>query len=92
MTNVSVSGSKEFFTNEYADPSICSYLYYPCAYCGEKFQLVEPDNDFRAGGAARTFQYRNPKTNEIKAAENRSVGVCLRCAQEIIKRQQQRMK
>jgi hypothetical protein len=69
MTRVSFSGSKEVFTGEYVDPSIASYVYYPCEYCGDNFQLVEPDNNFQAGGAIRKFQYRNPDTNEIKAIE-----------------------
>jgi hypothetical protein len=84
MTEVSISGSKEFFTREYVDPKIASYVYYPCEYCGNKFQLVIPDNNFQAGGAIRKFQYRNTDTNEIKAIKNRAQGVCLSCAKEII--------
>jgi branched-subunit amino acid transport protein len=29
------------------------------------FQLVEPDNNFQAGGVVRLIQYRNKDTNEI---------------------------
>jgi hypothetical protein len=36
---------------EYADPSICSYISYDCSYCGESFLLVDPNDDFNAGGA-----------------------------------------
>jgi hypothetical protein len=57
-------------------------------YCGNKFRLVQPDNDFAAGGATRTKQYRNKKTNEIRAVENRSEGICLSCAKEVMRRQQ----
>jgi hypothetical protein len=81
MTNITVSGSDEYFTNKYADPSICSYVYYDCVYCQEPFQLVEPDNNFRAGGAIRQKQYRNKDTNEI-VIENRSQGICLECCKE----------
>jgi hypothetical protein len=38
----------------------------------------------------RTVQYRNPDTGEIKARENRSEGVCIDCAKEIMQRQQER--
>jgi hypothetical protein len=74
---VSLSGSKEYFTHEYADPKIASYVFYHCEYCGNKFQLVQPDNNFQASGAIRKFQYRNPNTNEIKAIENRAQGICI---------------
>jgi len=37
--------------------------------------------------AVRRYQWRNPKTNEIKAIKNRAQGVCLSCAKEIMKRQ-----
>jgi hypothetical protein len=40
MTGVSLSGSKEHFTNEYADPSICYYYSYMCTYCERLFRLV----------------------------------------------------
>lgn len=87
MTGVSFSGSKEHFTKDYADPSTCTYITYPCTYCQEEFYLVNPDN-FAAGGAIRLIQYRNKKTGKI-VSENRACGVCLRCAQEIMRRQQQ---
>lgn len=67
MTGISLSGSKELFTNDYVDPRIASYVFYNCEYCGKKFQLVQPDNNFQAGGAIRFKRYRNPNTNEIKA-------------------------
>ena len=87
MTGISLSGSREFFTGEYADPSTCTYITYPCVYCQAEFHLVEPET-FQAGGCKRTVQYRNKKTGEIKAAENRSEGICLDCAKEIMRRQQ----
>jgi hypothetical protein len=37
-------------SGDYADPSTCTYLYYPCIYCEKKFRLVELDNNFAAGG------------------------------------------
>lgn len=89
MTKISVSGGKEFFTGEYADPSTCTYYTYQCTYCQKYFYLVRP-NDFQAGGATRTVQYRNPDTNEIKARENRSEGICLSSVKEIMRRQKQR--
>jgi hypothetical protein len=63
MTNITVSDGKEFFTGEYADPSICSYMYYDCVYCLQPFYLVDPDT-FQAGGTIRTVQYRNKETNK----------------------------
>lgn len=88
MTRLSVSGSREFYTGDFVDPKIASYVFYPCEYCGNKFQLVQPDNDFAAGGAIRKSRYRNPDTNEVKAVENRAQGVCLQCASEIMRAQQ----
>jgi superfamily II helicase len=38
-------------------------------------------------GAKRTVQYRNPDTGEIAARENRSEGICMSCAKEIMRRQ-----
>jgi hypothetical protein len=37
----------------------------------------------------RTVQYRNEDTGEIKARENRSEGVCINCAKEIMSRQKE---
>ena len=85
MTKVSYSWDPD--TN-FVDPSMASYVYYPCEYCGKKFQLVEPENDFSAGGAIRKFQWRNPKTNEIAAVKNRAQGVSRACAVDIMRRQQ----
>jgi hypothetical protein len=62
-------------------------MYYTCAYCNEEFQLVEPDNNFAAGGVTRVIQYRNKDTNEI-IVENRSEGICLSCVKEIMRREQ----
>jgi hypothetical protein len=89
MTGISLSGSKEHFTGEYADPSTCTYYAYECTYCQKYFYLVRP-NDFQADVATRTVQYRNPDTNEIKARENRSEDICLSCFKEIMRRQQRR--
>jgi hypothetical protein len=86
MTKVTTSFGEEFFTVKYADPTTCSYVYYPCCYCQELFQLIDPENGFRAGGAVRKKLYRNPNTGEIAAVENRSEGVCLQCAKEIMRR------
>jgi hypothetical protein len=36
---------------DYADPAICCYLKFPCSYCLDDFILVDPDNNFAAGGA-----------------------------------------
>jgi hypothetical protein len=88
MTGLSLSGSEEHFSGNYADPSTCTYYWYDCVYCEQPFYLVDPDNNFEAGGATRTVQYRDKNTGEIKAAENRSEGVCLSCCKEIIRRQQ----
>jgi hypothetical protein len=88
MTRVAYSGSKEHFTGDYADPSICYYYSYMCAYCEKVFQVVEPDNNFQAGGAVRLIQYRNKFTNEL-VVENRVEGVCLDCCKEIARRQQE---
>ena len=87
MTGISLSGSKEYFTGEYAPPDTCTYYAYPCCYCQKYFYLVDPKT-FEAGGAKRTVQYRNPKTGEIAAKENRSEGVCIFCCKEIIPRQE----
>lgn len=59
-----------------------------CEYCEEKFQLVQPDNDFTVGGAIRKYRWRNPKTNQIAAVKNRAQGVCMSCAREIMRRSQ----
>lgn len=87
MTKISVSGGEEFFTGKYAPPDTCTYYAYRCTYCERFFYLVDPKN-FEAGGAKRTVQYRNPNTGEIRARENRSEGVCIDCAKEIMQRQQ----
>jgi hypothetical protein len=84
MTHVSYSWDPD--TN-FVDPSMASYVYYSCEYCGNKFRLVEPENNFQAGGAVCTYRWRNPKTNEIKTIKNRAQGVCLSCAKEIMRRQ-----
>jgi hypothetical protein len=55
MTDVKLSVSKEYFTHDYVDSKIASYVFYPCEYCGEKFQLVRPDDNFTAGGAYELF-------------------------------------
>jgi hypothetical protein len=70
--------------DEYPDPSICCYLSYPCAYCLDDFILVDPDNNFAAGGAIqRQFIERDEKTGEItKIGKVR--GVCLSCARAMI--------
>jgi hypothetical protein len=88
MTNISVSGSKEHITGEYADssPSFCTYYAYRCTYCEVFFYLVDPKTK-QAMGAKRTVQYRNPDTGEIAARENRSEGICMSCAKEIMRRQ-----
>jgi hypothetical protein len=65
-----------------------SYVFYRCEYCSTKFQLVEPDNNFQAGGAIRFKRYRNSNTGEVKAYENRACGVCLECAKQMIWEQQ----
>ena len=54
---------------------------------GNEFWLVQPDNDFEAGGAKRTVQYRHKKTGKI-VAENRIEGVCRDCIQDMLMRQQ----
>ena len=87
MTNISLSGSEEFYTGKYTDPKTCTYYAYRCVYCTSFFYLVDP-RTFMAGGCKRTVQWRNPNTNVIKARENRSEGVCLECAKEIMRRQQ----
>jgi hypothetical protein len=88
MTGLSLSGSKEMFTKEYADPYTCCYLYYTCVYCNDSFMLVNPNNNFMAGGAIMTIRYKDPMTDEIKAIENRAEGICLNCCKEIMRRQQ----
>jgi hypothetical protein len=87
MTKISLSVGEEFFTRKYADPKTCTYYAYNCCYCGGFFYLVDPKT-FEAMGAKRTVQYRNPNTNEIKARENRSEGICINCVREIMRRQQ----
>jgi hypothetical protein len=77
MTKVTASGAEEFFTGKYADPATCSYVYYPCCYSEELFQLIDPENGFRAGGAVRNKLYMNPNTGEIAAVEiDQKVYVC----------------
>ena len=90
MTRISVSGSEEHFSGKYANPdlSFCTYYAYRCCYCEKFFYLVDPKT-FEAMGAVRTVQYRNPETGEIAARENRSEGICIDCAKEIMRRQQQ---
>jgi hypothetical protein len=59
-------------------------MWYDCVYCQQPFYLVDPDN-FQAGGATRTIQYRNEDTGEI-ITENRSEGICMSCVKEILRR------
>ena len=47
-------------------------MLYDCCYCEGPFYLVDPE-DFTAGGCIRLVQYRNKKTNEIGAVENREI-------------------
>jgi DNA-directed RNA polymerase subunit RPC12/RpoP len=82
MTKVEYSCSPD---SNFVGPKITSYVYYPCEYCGNKFQLVQPNNDFSPGGASK-FRRRNPDTNEIAAIKNRAQGVCMACAKEIMRR------
>jgi hypothetical protein len=84
MTHVSYSWDPDTI---FVDPSMASYVYYNCEYCGNKFRLVEPENNFQAGGSVRTNRWRNPRTDEIKATKNITQGVCLSCAKEIMRRQ-----
>jgi hypothetical protein len=88
MTKVTYSGSEECFTGEYADPKTCTYYAYRCCYCTTFFYLVDPKT-FNAMGCTQTVQYRNKKTSEV-VSTNRSEGVCLDCAKEIIRRQQEK--
>jgi hypothetical protein len=69
---------------DYADPAIACYLSYPCAYCLNDFLLVDPDNNFAAGGAIqRQVLERDKKTGEItKIGKIR--GVCISCAKAMI--------
>jgi hypothetical protein len=86
MTNL--SKDIRVFTGKHAPPDICTYYKYPCEYCGTKFLLVDPDNNFQAGGAVRLIQYRNKFTNEL-VVENRAEGVCSDCCKIIVRRQQE---
>jgi hypothetical protein len=63
MTKISFSGSEEFFSNKYADPSTCTYYAYECTYCQKYFYLVQP-KDFQAGGAKRTVHIM-PQTERV---------------------------
>jgi hypothetical protein len=92
MTEITRSFADVFFTKDYADPTICYYYFYLCTNCDRPFRLIDPDNNFRAGGATRTVRYRNPDTGEIKAKENRSEGVCLDCCVDIAKLQEEKDK
>jgi hypothetical protein len=69
---------------DYADPAIACYLSYPCAYCLKEFVLVDPDNNFAAGGAIqRQVIERDKETGEItKIGTVR--GVFLNCAKAMI--------
>lgn len=70
---------------DYADPAIACYLSYPCAYCLDEFVLVDPDNNFAAGGAIqRQVIERDKETNEIVKI-GRVKGVCLNCAKAMIR-------
>jgi hypothetical protein len=84
---VNYSISEQYFTGDYADPSMCSYLSNPCAYCLKLFQLMKPENDFRVGGVTQTIQYRNKVTDEI-VTETKSEGICMNCVRDIMRRQQ----
>jgi hypothetical protein len=68
---------------DYADPAICCYLKFPCSYCLDDFILVDPDNNFAAGGAIqRQVLERDKDTNKVKVGRVR--GVCLNCAKAMI--------
>jgi hypothetical protein len=76
ITHLYVIGvRKSVETSNFKDPKITSYVYYPCEYCGNKFQLAQPDNDFSPGGAISKLRRRDPDTNEIAAIKNRAQGV-----------------
>lgn len=72
---------------EYASPDIASYITYCCAYCMEKFYLVDPYTQ-RSGGCAQRLNYRNRKTNEA-IPTNEVHGLCISCFHDIMQRQQQ---
>jgi hypothetical protein len=57
--------------------------------CEKFFYLVDPKT-FKAMGCTQTVQYRNKKTGKVEVSENRSEGVCLSYAQEIMRRQQEK--
>jgi hypothetical protein len=90
MTNYTYSQSEESITGKYANPNpnFSTYYAYRCCYCEKFFYLVDPKT-FQAMGAVRTVQYRNPKTGEIAAKENRSEGVCSFCVKEMMQQQQE---
>jgi hypothetical protein len=73
---------------EYADPSICSYVSYLCSYCGQSFLLVDPDDDFNAGGALCKEVIKNDNGSFNRFGKVR--GTCLSCAREIMTRNRTR--
>lgn len=84
MVRVNFIGPDE---QSYPDPSICCYLTYPCSYCTNNFQPVEPDNKFMAGGTIVKEIYRNKLTGEVIAG-NKVMGVCRACSIDMVRRQQ----
>lgn len=70
---------------EYADPSICSYISYPCSYCTKSFPLVDYTDDYNAGGALlKQVLEKDEAEKTIKVGKVRPV--CLSCAKDIMNR------
>lgn len=75
--------------SHYADPSTCCYLSYPCSYCNKNFRLIQPDNNFMAGGALMREVYRNRQTGQAVEG-NKVVGVCILCSVDMLNRNRDR--
>ena len=70
MTMIHISG-KARYSDDYPDPSTCSYLSYNCTNCDKKFLLVDPDNEYRIGGGKVSI--------ENTYGGNIYVGICQPC-------------
>jgi hypothetical protein len=58
MTRITISGSEEHFTGEYADPKIAYYYAYQCCYCETWFYRTCLDCTATTGIALTTLFFR----------------------------------
>lgn len=71
---------------DYVSTKIASYLTYTCSYCTGPFLLVNPSDDYNAGGAILKQVLKNDDGGFKDFGKVR--GVCLQCSRAILLYQQ----